>query len=33
MKVADKMREAAATGKPFFSFEFFPPRTDEVRPC
>ncbi len=31
MKLADKMREVAATGKPFFSFEFFPPRTEEVR--
>jgi 5,10-methylenetetrahydrofolate reductase len=33
MKIADKMREAAASGKPFFSFEFFPPRTDEVQAC
>lgn len=30
MKIIDKMNAAMAQGRPFFSFEFFPPRTDEV---
>ena len=30
MKVVDKMNESIKAGKTFFSFEFFPPRTDEV---
>lgn len=30
MKVADKMNASIKAGKTFFSFEFFPPRTDEV---
>ncbi|CAL5228752.1 g11938 [Coccomyxa viridis] len=29
MKVVDKMNESIKAGKTFFSFEFFPPRTDE----
>ncbi|KAK9842943.1 hypothetical protein WJX74_004685 [Apatococcus lobatus] len=29
MKIIDKMNAAMAQGRPFFSFEFFPPRTDE----
>ena len=32
MKLIDKMNESIKTSKTFFSFEFFPPRTDEVRP-
>jgi methylenetetrahydrofolate reductase (NADPH) len=31
MKVIDKINERIADGKTFFSFEFFPPRTEEVR--
>ncbi len=31
MKVVDKMNESIKAGITFFSFEFFPPRTDEVR--
>ena len=31
MKVVDKMRRSMAEGKTFYSFEFFPPRTEEVR--
>ena len=31
MKIIDKMNASMAQGRPFFSFEFFPPRTDEVR--
>ena len=31
MKVVDKMNAGIQQGRPFFSFEFFPPRTDEVR--
>ena len=31
MKVVDKMNESIKAGRTFFSFEFFPPRTDEVR--
>ena len=31
MKIIDKMQQQMADGKTFFSFEFFPPRTDEVR--
>lgn len=29
MKIIDKINKAIADGNPFFSFEFFPPRTDE----
>lgn len=32
MKIVDKMNESIKAGKTFFSFEFFPPRTDEVGP-
>ena len=31
MKIIDKMQQHIDNGKTFFSFEFFPPRTDEVR--
>ncbi len=31
MKIIDKMNASIKEGKPFFSFEFFPPRTEEVR--
>jgi len=31
MKIIDKMQQQIDNGKTFFSFEFFPPRTDEVR--
>ena len=31
MKIVDKMKAATAEGKTFFSFEYFPPRTEEVR--
>jgi hypothetical protein len=31
MKVVDKYNEKAANGETFFSFEYFPPRTEEVR--
>ena len=30
MKIIDRMNESIASGKTFYSFEFFPPRTDEV---
>jgi hypothetical protein len=30
MKVVDKMKASMADGKTFFSFEYFPPRTEEV---
>jgi len=30
MKIIDKMQQQIDNGKTFFSFEFFPPRTDEV---
>jgi len=30
MKIVDKMRKATEEGTKFYSFEFFPPRTDEV---
>ena len=30
MKVVDKMNAATKSGETFYSFEFFPPRTDEV---
>jgi len=30
MKIVDKMKAASAEGKTFFSFEYFPPRTEEV---
>jgi 5,10-methylenetetrahydrofolate reductase len=29
MKIIDKINERIASGKPFFSFEYFPPRTEE----
>lgn len=29
MKISDKIREKQAQGKPVFSFEFFPPKTDK----
>lgn len=29
MKIIDKINKSIADGKTFFSFEFFPPRTDE----
>lgn len=32
MKVVDKMNVAQKAGETFFSFEFFPPRTEEVSP-
>jgi len=32
MKVIDKINEHVAKGQNFFSFEFFPPKTEEVRP-
>jgi len=28
MKIVDKIREADAKGKPWFSIEFFPPKTE-----
>lgn len=32
MKIIDKIKAAQQEGRgPFFSFEFFPPRTEEVR--
>lgn len=31
MKIIDKVNEKIAKGEPFFSFEYFPPRTPEVR--
>ena len=30
MKIVDKMNESIKAGRTFFSFEFFPPRTEEV---
>jgi 5,10-methylenetetrahydrofolate reductase len=30
MKIIDKIQERVKDGKTFFSFEFFPPRTEEV---
>lgn len=30
MKIIDKINEKLAKGETFFSFEFFPPRTEEV---
>ena len=30
MKIIDKMNASIKEGRPFFSFEFFPPRTEEV---
>ena len=30
VKIIDKVNEKIAEGKPFFSFEYFPPRTEEV---
>lgn len=32
MKVIDKINQHIQDGKTFYSFEFFPPRTEEVRP-
>jgi 5,10-methylenetetrahydrofolate reductase len=31
MKIIDKINEHTARGQNFFSFEFFPPKTEEVR--
>lgn len=31
MHIKDKLAEAERTGKPMFSFEFFPPKTAQVR--
>jgi len=31
MKIVDKINAAIAEKRTFFSFEFFPPRTDDVR--
>jgi 5,10-methylenetetrahydrofolate reductase len=33
MKIIDKLNAKLAAGEPFFSFEFFPPRTEEVGHC
>lgn len=30
MHIKDKLAEAQRTGKPMFSFEFFPPKTAQV---
>lgn len=30
MHIKDKLAEAERTGKPMFSFEFFPPKTAQV---
>jgi hypothetical protein len=30
MKIIDKINEKLAKGERFFSYEFFPPRTEEV---
>jgi len=30
-KIIDIMNERMAKGEPFFSFEYFPPKTEEVR--
>lgn len=29
MKIVDKINQAISDGRTFFSFEFFPPRTEE----
>lgn len=31
MKIIDKINQKLKEGKTFYSFEFFPPRTEEVR--
>jgi hypothetical protein len=31
MKIVDKMRKSTEEGTKFYSFEFFPPRTEEVQ--
>ncbi|KAJ1507374.1 hypothetical protein HMI56_000126 [Coelomomyces lativittatus] len=31
MKVIDKLRLAEQTGQPFWSFEYFPPKTEQGR--
>lgn len=31
MKIVDKVNQKIKDGQQFFSFEFFPPRTEEVR--
>lgn len=31
MHISQKLAEAEQAGKPVFSFEFFPPKTDQVR--
>jgi hypothetical protein len=33
MKIVDKINDAVKEGRTFFSFEFFPPRTEEVGCC
>jgi hypothetical protein len=30
MKIVDKIAEKAAENKPFYSFEYFPPKTSQV---
>ena len=30
MHIKDKLAEAESTGRPMFSFEFFPPKTEQV---
>jgi 5,10-methylenetetrahydrofolate reductase len=32
-KIIDRINEKIKRGETFFSFEFFPPRTEEVRLC
>jgi 5,10-methylenetetrahydrofolate reductase len=32
MKITDKLAKAEREGRPFWSFEFFPPRTAQVGP-
>jgi 5,10-methylenetetrahydrofolate reductase len=32
MKITDKLAKAEREGRPFWSFEFFPPRTAQVSP-
>lgn len=31
MKVIDKIHKAEQEGRPFWSFEYFPPKTSQVR--
>jgi methylenetetrahydrofolate reductase (NADPH) len=30
MKIVDKIAQKSAEGKPFYSFEYFPPKTTQV---